>query len=138
MAGVQILEKIYKKIKYFYVESKELKTEYKKIIERLDAMTEEGNISVYVKKTLLEMSGKVLENIARKYENVREGVKSVMGGKVLEYEAKTILRQGMREGEVKKAKATAGNLRNLGMDADTIAQVLDVNVALVKQWFVEK
>ena len=28
MAGVQILEKIYKKIKYFYVESKELKTEY--------------------------------------------------------------------------------------------------------------
>ena len=61
-----------------------------------------------------------------------------MGGKVLEYEAKTILRQGMHEGEVKKAKATAGNLRNLGMDADTIAQVLDVNVVLVKQWFAEK
>ena len=105
---------------------------------------------MYVKKTLLEMSGRVLENIARKYENVREGVESVMGGKVLEYEAKTILQQGMQqgirqgirqgiqEGEMKKAKAAAGNLRGMGMDVDTIAQVLDVNVALVKQWFVEK
>ena len=124
----------------------ELKTEYKKIIDRLDTMTEEGYIGVYVKKTLLEMSGRVLENIARKYENVREGVESVMGGKVLEYEAKTILQQGMQqgirqgiqEGEMKKAKAAAGNLRGMGMDVDTIAQVLDVNVALVKQWFVEK
>ena len=34
------------------------------------------------------MSDKVLVNIAQRYEHVREGVKSVMGGKVLKYEAK--------------------------------------------------
>ena len=31
-------------------------------------------------------------------ENVKEGVSSVMGGKVLEYEAKTIKNEGMQEG----------------------------------------
>ena len=36
-------------------------------------------------------------HIAANYESVREGVRSVMGGKVLDYEAKTILKQGRLE-----------------------------------------
>ena len=44
------------------------------------------------------MVGKVLEHTAEKYENVKKGVKSVMGGKVLEYEAKTIRNEGIKEG----------------------------------------
>jgi len=44
------------------------------------------------------MSNKVLEHIAKKYDAVRKGVKSVMGGKVLEYEAKTIRNEGLEEG----------------------------------------
>ena len=44
------------------------------------------------------MSNKVLEHIAVKYDYVKEGVKAVMGGKVLEYEAKTIKREGLKEG----------------------------------------
>lgn len=43
------------------------------------------------------MSNKVLAHIAVGYETVQEGVKSVMGGKVLDYEAKTILKQGRLE-----------------------------------------
>ena len=35
---------------------------------------------------------------AQKYVSVREGVKSVMGGKVLEYEAKTIRNEGIQQG----------------------------------------
>ena len=46
----------------------------------------------------MDMSNKVLEKIAKKYEAVREGVKTVMGGKILEYEAKTIKREGEKEG----------------------------------------
>ena len=46
----------------------------------------------------MDMSNKVLEHIAAKYDSVREGVKAVMGGKVLEYEAKTIKREGIEEG----------------------------------------
>ena len=53
-----------------------------------------GKINEYTKCTIVDMAGKVLEHIAQKYSNVREGVKSVMGGKVLEYEAKTIKLEG--------------------------------------------
>lgn len=114
-----------------------LKAEYMEIVKRLDYQLLEGSISVYMKKTILEMSGKLLEHIAQKYDNVREGVKSVMGGRVLEYEAKTILNEGMQEGAIKKAKETAWNLRALGMDDNTIADAVNVQVALVKEWFTE-
>ena len=59
---------------------------------------EEGRISEYTRCTIVDMSNKVLEHIARHYENVREGVKKVMGGKVLDYEAKRIKNEGIKEG----------------------------------------
>ena len=46
------------------------------------------------------MSQKVLEHIAAKFDNVKKGVKSVMGGQILEYEAKTILNIGRSEGRI--------------------------------------
>ena len=44
------------------------------------------------------MSNKVLEHIAAKHEKVREGVKSVMGGQVLDYEAKRIRNEAIEQG----------------------------------------
>lgn len=41
---------------------------------------------------------KVLENIVLNYGNVKEGVKSVMGGRILDYEAKRIKAEGLQEG----------------------------------------
>jgi predicted transposase YdaD len=41
-----------------------------------------------------------LDNIAAKYANVRKEVTSVMGGKVLDYEAKDILQSGIRQGKI--------------------------------------
>ena len=55
-------------------------------------------ISEYTKCTIHDMSNKVLEHIARKYDSVKEGVQLVMGGKVLEYEAKTIRNEALNEG----------------------------------------
>jgi len=46
----------------------------------------------------MDMSNKVLEHIARKYENIRKGLKSVMGGKILDYEAKVIRNEGISQG----------------------------------------
>lgn len=53
-----------------------------------------------MKRAIMDMSNKVLEHIATKYDNVREGVKSVMGGKILDYEAKTIFEEGRSQGEL--------------------------------------
>lgn len=44
------------------------------------------------------MSNKVLEHIAAKYEAVRKGVKSIMGEKVLDHEAKAIRNEGLEQG----------------------------------------
>ncbi|MCD8216504.1 MAG: hypothetical protein LUD01_00390, partial [Clostridiales bacterium] len=66
-------------------------------------LVERKELSYYYKKIIVEMSANVVENLAVKYDRVREGVKSVMGGKVLNYEAKTIylegVDKGMREGK---------------------------------------
>ena len=59
-----------------------------------------GRIDEYTKCTIVDMSNKVLEHIAQKYSNIREGVKAVMGGKILEYEAKSIKREGRQEGRL--------------------------------------
>ncbi len=45
-----------------------------------------------------------MELIAVKYDSVKEGVKTVMSGKVLEYEAKIIKREGMEEDKDKLSR----------------------------------
>ena len=52
----------------------------------------------YTKCTLVDMTNRVLENIAAKYQKVRKGVKNAMGGQILEYEAKSIKNEGIKEG----------------------------------------
>ena len=58
-----------------------------------EQLLKQGEIDEYTKCTILDMSQKVLEHIAAKFDNVKKGVKSVMGGQILEYEAKTILNE---------------------------------------------
>ncbi len=75
-----------------------LKQEYGQIRDRLEGSLEQREITEYTKCTIIDMSIKVLEHIARKYDLVREGVRSVMGGKILEYEAKTIREEAREKG----------------------------------------
>lgn len=70
--------------------------------------------------TIIDMSNKVLEHIAVKYDSVKEGVKTVMGGKILEYEAKTIKREGIEQGIEQGIEGTVSILKNLGVPAPTI------------------
>ncbi|MBQ8519228.1 MAG: hypothetical protein IJ455_06485 [Agathobacter sp.] len=74
-----------------------LKSEYSMITKRLDKLVESCVINEYIKKTICEMSERVITKIAAKYESIRKEVTNIMGGKVLEYEAKTILRKGKTE-----------------------------------------
>ena len=119
-----------------------LKKEFGDIVNRLDELQQKGRLSAYTRKAILEMAGKVVENIAKNFENVKEGVKSVMGGKVLEYEAKTILKQGREEGEKKgkleQAKETAFVLRDMGLEKDAIEKAVNVDADQLEKWFMEK
>ncbi|MCD8069377.1 MAG: hypothetical protein LUE87_10965 [Lachnospiraceae bacterium] len=82
-----------------------LKAEFRVIVKHLDHLEYLGQLSAYFKKTLIEMSEKVVNNLAANYGAIKEGVKAVMGGQILEYEAKTILRQGQMETLVQNVQA---------------------------------
>ena len=118
---------------------KELKIEYMEIVKRLDSLLESGSISVYTKKMIVEMSNKVVNHLAQKYDNVKEGVTSIMGGKVLEYEAKQILNEGKKEGRIEgrieQARETAQVLRGMGISEEKIAKAVNVSVGVLKEWF---
>ena len=101
-----------------------LQNEYEQIKNKLEELTSQETISEYTRCTIIDMSNKVLEHIAAKYNSVKEGVKAVMGGKVLEYEAKTIKKEGIREGIEQGIEqgieGTVSILKNLGVPAQTI------------------
>ncbi|MCC8139340.1 MAG: hypothetical protein LIO67_03395, partial [Lachnospiraceae bacterium] len=63
-----------------------LKEEYRYIAQRLDELVEQGRINTFMCKTLMQMSIKVVENVAIKYDKIMKGVKEIMGGRILEYE----------------------------------------------------
>lgn len=75
-------------------ERKILQEEYEFIKNKLEELMNQGVIDEYTKCTIIDMSNKVLEHIAVKYDKVREEVKAAMGGRVLDYEAKTIRNEG--------------------------------------------
>ena len=75
-----------------------LKEEYGQIKKQLEELCNNKEITEYTRITIEEMSNSVLENLARKYENVKKGVKDVMVGQVLDYEAKRIRNEGIEQG----------------------------------------
>ena len=95
----------------FYIFSHEKRfEEYEQIKYNLEELLLQGMISEYTRCTILDMSNKVLEHIALKYSVVREGVKSVLGGRASEYEAKTIRNEGIEEGIEKGIKGTVSGV----------------------------
>ena len=104
-----------------------LKQEYEGIKNCLEEKTLNREIDEYTKCTIVDMSNKVLRHLAHKYENVKEGVGLVMGGRILDYEAKTIKSEGLREGRSEGLhegrKETARNLIRAGkMSLEEIAE----------------
>ena len=102
-----------------------MRTEVIGTMEKLEQMALTGEISEYEKCTIVDMSRKVVEKIAAKYENVRKEVTSVMGGKVLEYEAKTILQNGIKKGKIEgKIDSILELLEELGTVSDELCSCI--------------
>ena len=79
------------------------------------------------------MSNHVMALIAQKYQNVREGVEPIMGGKIIEYEAKTILNKGIEQGIEQGRLESAISIlkryirRKLPIDAQVLADIAEDN-----------
>ena len=113
-----------------------LKKVYIDFMDRLEKEVTEGHISAYYRRTILDMSKKVLENIAAKYKNVQKGVSDIMGGRVLEHEGKTIYNAGIKEGIAVSEERwrreekidTARRLRKMGLSDNDIHQATNLSL----------
>lgn len=112
----------------------ELKAEYRSILERLDKLEQEGVIGAFDKRTIIELSGDVIREIAQKYENVQKGVGDIMGGALIETEARTILNRGKDEGRNENKKETALRMLQDGvLPIEKIAEYSGLGVAEIEQ-----
>lgn len=108
----------------------ELKAEYRSILERLDKLEQEGIIGAFDKRTIIELSGDVIREIAQKYENVQKGVGDMMGGALIETEARRILNKGISE---TKKETALRMLCDGELSKDKIAKYTGLSVAEVEQ-----
>lgn len=94
------LEKNFSKYENDLAELEKLKREYADFMARLEKAVKDGKIFTHDRRTILEMSKKVLENIAAKYNNIQKEVKEIMGGRVLDYEGRSIFYDGIKQGRI--------------------------------------
>ena len=107
----------------------ELKAEYRSILERLDKLEQEGIIGAFDKRTIIELSGDVIREIAQKYENVQKGIGGMMSGALLETEARTILNRGKDEA---KKETALRMLKDGELSIDKIAKYSGLDVTEVE------
>jgi len=87
-------------------------------------------IGAFDKRTIIEISGDVIKAIAQKYENVQKGVGDMMGGALIETEARRILNKGISETK----KETALRMLKRGkMTVEEIAEDSGLSIAEVEQ-----
>jgi len=101
----------------------ELKAEYQVILERLDRLEQRGVIGAFDRRTIIELSGDVIKEIAQKYKNVQEGVGDMMSGALIETEARTILNQGKNQGISQNQRETA--LRLIKRGKQTVEEIAE-------------
>ncbi len=108
----------------------ELRAEYQKILDRLDELEQQEVIGAFDKRTIIELSGDVIHEIAQKYENVQKGVGDMMGGALIETEARKNLNQVK---DITKKKTTIKLLKMGKLTIEEIAECSKLNVAEVEQ-----
>ena len=71
-------------------------------MRRLYQLEQEGIGGAFDKRTIIELSGDVIREIAQKYENVQKEIGEMMNGASIETEAKTILDRGKNEAKKRR------------------------------------
>ena len=114
-------------------ELEKLKQEYQEIVSGLDELERQEVIGAFDRRTIIEISGDVLREITKKYENVQKGVGEIMGGALIETEARTILNQGKSQGKNEANRATALRMLKRGkLTLEEIAEYSGLSVSEVK------
>ena len=123
-------------------ELKELVEEFEEICAKMEQLVQENKMTELESRIIVELSKKVVDNIAKKYKKIRRGVDVIMGGKVIETEAKKMYNRGRNEGENKKLKdqikKKLAKGKGIAQIADEIEESEETVLELIKQIETEK
>jgi hypothetical protein len=75
-----------------------LKREYQTVIDRLDELTEKGELSSFDKRTIIELADDVMKELTRKYSNIQKEVGDLMSGAMIQTEARRLRDEGIEQG----------------------------------------
>ncbi len=71
---------------------------YSEIYDKLKESLESGEIDAITHHSIIMMSEKIIKTLASNKKIVKEEAEKIMGGQVLEYETKTLVREGIKIG----------------------------------------
>ena len=111
----------------------ELLNSLQTIVKGLDALLLLGDIDELTRNSILEFSNMVNTHLARNYAMVRKGAEDIMGGKILEYESKTIYQNGIRFGREEIVKDMLRNGININMVARIAKMTVEQVMAIGKK-----
>ena len=110
---------------------------YQSVLERLQEVVRREELTVFSYVTVRDMMNKVVQNLARKYEKIKEGIGGLMGGQVLDFEAKRIRdgarREGRKEGRIKTLIALVCKKSRKGNSPEEIADMLEEDETLIRK-----
>lgn len=107
---------------------KELIDDFRILMIQLQENCEKGILDEYTKCMILDMSKKVVRNLlGDKFPKVRREVETMMGGKVLDFEAKRIKDQGIREGREEGLCTLVNSLKKFLKDLEEIYNIVTEN-----------
>ena len=116
-----------------------LVNEFKEICIKMEELTQQGKMTELERRIIIELSKKVIDNIARKYEKIRKGVDGIMGGKVIETEAKKMYNRGISEGRNEGILIGEENGRSEGIiGAIGILKDLNMSESEIKKQIIKK
>jgi hypothetical protein len=108
-----------------------LKREYQTVIDRLDELTEKGELSSFDKRTIIELADDVMKELTRKYSNIQKEVGGLMSGAMIQTEARRLRDEGIEQGlEQGGAKMLVEMGREDGLDDAAILKRLQEKLGI--------
>ena len=101
---------------------------YAGIVNKLEEMVLERNLTEFSYLEIRDMTNKVVQNLARNYENIKERIGDIMGGKVLVTEASKMRRKGREEMAIELVE----NMLEFGMTPEMIAESCKLSLDDIK------
>lgn len=112
----------------FYEENtKQLEEIFYDIRVRLEKDCVQGFLDEYTKSILIDMTKKVIRNVAKNYSKIKKRVGAVMGGQVLMHQAKYWMNKGISQGMEQKQLEVLHRMLERGYTPEEAKEILGVD-----------